>query len=123
MSLKHVSFICSSAEVMAQFYGVLGAVVEKDWPMPAEGLRRLVLRLGQGRIQFFEVEGEYPSPKAHWAEHIALELEDFDEMLRTLEVNAVKISRPLSRSPSGRRMIFILDPDGRQLELLEANPM
>lgn len=123
--LKHVSFLTRDLTATLAFYVRLGGVVEKELTT-AEGYRRAVLRLGQdglgaGRLQFFEVPGETPAPHAHWAEHVAVSLRGLRELLPGLRASGVTITRDLQPSPGGRDMAFVQDPDGRQVELLEAD--
>ncbi|GAA5512598.1 hypothetical protein Dcar01_01314 [Deinococcus carri] len=120
--LKHVSFLTRDLGAVLAFYSRLGGVVEKDLTT-AEGFRRGVVRLGQaqeagGRLQFFEVPGEAPAPHPHWAEHIALHVPDLRALLPDLRAAGVPVTRDLQPSPGGRDMAFVLDPDGRQVELL-----
>lgn len=117
--LKHVSFVTRDLGATLAFYTRLGGVVEKDLTT-AEGLRRGVLRFGEGRLQFFEIPGEMPAPHAHWAEHAALYLPNLRARLPELRAAGVTVTRDLQPSPGGRDMAFVQDPDGRQVELLEA---
>jgi len=118
MKLKHVSFVCEDADLIASFYVSLGFTLEKDLPRPEENLRRLVLKLGEGRIQFIQTQGMEASRSRGWMEHIALELGDFEGTVQRLKAEGVTFAREPTLSPSGRRMAFVLDPEGRQIELL-----
>ena len=119
MRLKHVSFCTRNANKLIMFYQLLGAILEKDAHHPEERLRRVVLRIGEGRLQFFESQ-EYPVIHfGSWLDHIAIELPHFDVYLQALADNNVHHSPEIKISRSGRRMCFINDPDGRQVELLE----
>ncbi|WP_034385215.1 VOC family protein [Deinococcus sp. YIM 77859] len=115
--LKHVSFLTSDLRAVLAFYTRLGGVVEKEQRTP-EGLYRGVVRLGEGRLQFFELPGETPAAHAHWAEHVALHVSDLRALLPQLRASGTVITRDLQASPGGREMAFVLDPDGRQVELL-----
>ncbi|WP_019585947.1 VOC family protein [Deinococcus apachensis] len=117
--LKHVSFLTRDLAAVLAFYTRLGGVVEKDLTT-AEGYRRGVIRLGEGRLQFFEVPGAAPAPHGHWAEHLALHVVGLRDLLPGLRAAGVTVTRDLQLSPRGRTMAFVLDPDGRQVELLEA---
>jgi len=122
--LKHVSFLTADLPTVLAFYTRLGGVVEKDLTT-AEGYRRGVVRLGPspegvGRLQFFQVPGEMPAPHPHWAEHIALHVVGLRALLPELRAAGVTVTRNLQPSPGGRDMAFVQDPDGRQVELLEA---
>lgn len=121
-SLKHVSFLTADADAVSAFYGQLGARVHKDLTT-SEGLRRLVLGFpGGGKLQFFEATGETPRPHPGWQEHIALHLSDLTASVKQLRASGVVFTRELTLSPSGNPMAFVLDPDGRQVELLQAGP-
>ncbi|OLV17046.1 VOC family protein [Deinococcus marmoris] len=122
--LKHVSFLTADLDAVLAFYVRLGGVTEKNLTTP-EGYLRGVVRLGGeegGRLQFFQIPGESPHPHAHWAEHIALHVTGLRALLPQLRAAGVTVSRDLTPSPGGRDMAFVLDPDGRQVELLEAGP-
>lgn len=116
--LKHVSFVTRDVDEVMAFYLELGGVMEKLLTTP-EGHRRGVIRLGEGRLQFFEIANEWPNPHSHWAEHIALQVYGLRELLPRLKAAGVSVTRDLQTSPGGRDMAFVLDPDGRQVELLE----
>ena len=118
--LKHVSFLTRDLPAVLNFYARLGGIVEKDL-VTHEGHRRGVIRLGEGKLQFFEVAGETPAPHPHWAEHIALHVRGLRTLLPELQAAGVTVTRDLQPSPGGRDMAFVLDPDGRQVELLEAD--
>lgn len=125
--LKHVSFVTRDADAVRAFYTGLGAEVRKDFVTP-EGFRRLVLEFqGGGKLQFFEQPGasaaippqrEVPHP---WMEHVALHLPDLPARLEELRARGVTFSRELSLSPGGTKVAFVLDPDGRHVELLESS--
>lgn len=126
--LKHVSFVTADLDATLAFYERLGGVTEKRLTTP-EGGERGVVRLGGsgksgeevgGRLQFFQLPGALPRPHAHWAEHTALYVTGLRALLADLRAAGVTVSRELAPSPSGRDMAFVLDPDGRQVELLEA---
>ncbi|MFC6590776.1 VOC family protein [Deinococcus lacus] len=85
-----------------------------------EGYRRAVVAFGAACLQFFEMAGEVPRPHPHWAEHIALQVPEVSRLVADLQAQGVTVTRPLQTSPGGRMMAFVLDPDGRQVELLEA---
>ena len=113
-----MSFLTRDLTATLTFYGRLGGVTEKDVVTP-EGYRRGVVRLGGGRLQFFQMFGEQPAPHSHWAEHIALHVRGLRDLLPELQAAGAVVTRDLQPSPGGRDMAFVLDPDGRQVELLE----
>lgn len=118
--LKHVSFVTADADAVIAFYTALGAEVTKDlWTL--EGYRRVVLTFeGGGKLQFFQAADERPAPHASWMEHVALHLSDLHGSIERLKAQGTVFTRDLTLSPSGNPMAFVLDPDGRQVELLQA---
>ena len=76
------------------FYGRLGGVVEKNLTT-TEGFQRGVVRLGEGRLQFFQIPGESPAPHAHWAEHVALHVPGLRARLPELRAAGVTVTRDL----------------------------
>lgn len=54
--------------------------------------------------------------------HLAFEVENLDETIRTLNEQGVKITDGPTRSSSGSRFIFIDAPDGYEIELIERPP-
>ncbi len=118
--LKHVSFLSADVDAVIAFYTLLGAAVHKDL-RTAEGFRRVVLSFaGGGKLQFFEAAGQTPRPHPAWQEHIALFLADLSGSVGLLKSGGVTFIRDLTLSPSGNPMAFVLDPDGRQVELLQS---
>lgn len=62
----------------------------------------------------------YPEQPQHaWMQHVALYLPDLKASVARLKAQGVTFARELTLSPSGNPMAFVLDPDGRQVELLE----
>ncbi|WP_425146681.1 VOC family protein [Deinococcus sp.] len=147
--LKHVSFTTADADAVTRFYVGLGAAVSKDMVTP-EGWRRLVLTFeGGGKLQFFQVPPaprqqtpaaevretqpdtqvlpSHPAPASRllhpphgWMEHVALQLSDLNAVIARLRSEGTTFAREPTLSPSGNPMAFVLDPDGRQVELLQA---
>jgi lactoylglutathione lyase len=54
--------------------------------------------------------------------HLAFEVENLDESIRTLDAKHIKITDGPTRSSSGSRFIFIDAPDGYEIELIERPP-
>ncbi|MEW6543403.1 MAG: VOC family protein [Nitrospirota bacterium] len=54
--------------------------------------------------------------------HLAFEVENLDETIRTLTAKGVKITDGPTRTSSGSRFIFIDAPDGYEVELIERPP-
>lgn len=119
--LKHVSFVTPDAALIQAFYAQLGATLDKDVTAP-DGLRRLVLLFpGGGRLQFWVTDRVQASIGASWLEHVAVELPDFDAVVARFKEQQVPFIREVQTLASGRRVAFVLDPDGRHVELLQAD--
>lgn len=121
--LKHVSFLTAHPDAVIAFYTLLGASVSKDI-VTGEGFRRLVLSFGGGgKLQFFQPPAAPERPALPedfaWMEHVALYLPDLNAGVAALRARGVTFARELTLSPSGNPMAFVLDPDGRQVELLQ----
>ena len=54
--------------------------------------------------------------------HLAFEVDNLDETIRTLNAKQIKITDGPTRSSSGSRFIFIDAPDGYEIELIERPP-
>lgn len=54
--------------------------------------------------------------------HLAFEVENLDETIRTLSAKQVKITDGPTTTSSGSRFIFIDAPDGYEVELIEKLP-
>lgn len=54
--------------------------------------------------------------------HLAFEVDDLDETIKTLTSRRIKITDGPTRTSSGSRFIFIDAPDGYEVELIERPP-
>lgn len=54
--------------------------------------------------------------------HLAFEVDNLDDTIRTLEAKGIKITDGPTRSSSGSRFIFIDAPDGYEIELIDRPP-
>jgi len=54
--------------------------------------------------------------------HLAFEVDDLDETIKTLNSRHIKITDGPTRTSSGSRFIFIDAPDGYEVELIEKPP-
>ena len=55
-------------------------------------------------------------------DHVALEVEDFDERVRRLEAAGLRVLRHGTRYSTGQRIVMMGDGTGNKLELIEAEP-
>ena len=55
-------------------------------------------------------------------DHVALEVEDFDERVRRLEAAGLRVLRHGTRYSTGQRIVMMGDGTGSKLELIEGKP-
>lgn len=121
LGLDHVSIIVADAERARRFYQkVLGLEL---MARPDLGFPGYWLDLGGGRsVHLMELpdpcEGITERP-AHGGRdyHFALRVDDIEAFACHLEAQGVAFTR----SRSGRSALFLRDPDGNALELVEAS--
>ncbi len=118
--ILHITWIASNLEYARQFYeGVLG--LRLDESRPDLGFSGVWYTLESGQ-QIHLMELPNPDPAHGRPEHggrdrhVALAVDDIAGMVVALEGAGVQFT--LSRS--GRPALFVRDPDGNTLELVEA---
>jgi glyoxylase I family protein len=118
LALHHVSMIVADTAQALEFYrDVLGLPV--DPARPDLGYPGAWLDVGGQQIHLLELPNPDPvaGRPAHGGRdrHCAFTVRDLDTLRRRLD--AAGIGYTLSRS--GRRALFVRDPDGNALELIE----
>ncbi|MBI3990283.1 MAG: VOC family protein [candidate division NC10 bacterium] len=110
--LHHVGIITVDLDKAMEFYGkVLGL---PTLPRPDLGFPGAWYALGAGQELHLMVLGETITPSRR---HIALEVEDLEETMKTLKEEGVRIrGEPIMRH-DGSRTLFCYDPDGNLLEI------
>lgn len=116
--ILHASVIVSdTARALAFYRDVLGLSLVTS--RPELGFAGAWLQVGCDQIHLLEVPN--PDPTSGRPEHggrdrhIALAIDDVSELQRRLDQAAI----PYTLSRSGRRALFVRDPDGNTLELVE----
>jgi len=115
--LHHSSLIASDLAVSRHFYETLFGFTPSPLrpKLPYDGIW---YEIGEQQIHLLIV----PNPEAGLERpahggvdrHVALHVTDWDELLRRLEAAGV----PYSASKSGRKALFIRDPDNNAIELI-----
>lgn len=132
----HTGLTVSDLDRSIDFYtDLLGCTVESRFSVGGKALETAVdtpdisgtfahLRTGETRIELVEYEpAGNPTPSESipqpGATHLAFAVEDVDAFLRELPDDVEPLSAPQT-TESGTRLVFIRDPDGNPIELLEA---
>lgn len=117
--LLHASLLVADlAEARAFYEGVLG--LTPDASRPALGFEGVWYALGTGAIHLINLPN--PDPTSGRPEHggrdrhVALGVSGWAELRARLDAQGL----PYTLSRSGRPALFVRDPDGNTLELIEA---
>lgn len=119
-SIAHASFLVADVEASLHFYRDILQITQ-NMTRPNFPFDGAWLDLGDSGQQLHLMQLPNPDPKegrpAHGGKdkHIALVVENIDELAARLENAGVEISR----SKSGRPAFFCRDPDGNALEFSE----
>jgi len=116
--IHHASVIVADTERSLAFYcGLLGLAADPQ--RPDLGYPGAWLWVGGDQIHLMEIPNPDPvvGRPAHGGRdrHLALEVRDLDALEQRLDAAAI----PFTRSRSGRRAIFLRDPDANALELIQ----
>lgn len=122
--LLHTRMRVSDMDETIQFYtDVLGLeVLERKTSPRGSHLAFLAVPNSQELIELCSFPPSGPVKVQEDLVHLAFEVDDLDETIRTLHAKGVKITDGPTRSASGSRFIFIDAPDGYEIELIERPP-
>jgi len=122
-SILHSSVLVANTEMSLNFYHeILG--IEIDHSRPDLGYPGAWLNIGNLEThnqQIHLIELPNPDPIDNRPEHggrdrhVALETDQFDQLVETLNSHKIK----LSLSKSGRKAVFFRDPDGNAIEVIQ----
>ena len=117
-SILHASFICSDLVSSVEFYrDVLSMTV--DDKRPDLGYPGAWLNFGNEQIHLLQLPN--PDPVHGRPEHggrdrhVAFSVENLDALIKRLTEHQLKFTL----SKSGRKALFVRDPDGNALEFIE----
>ncbi|MFP5505831.1 MAG: VOC family protein [Gammaproteobacteria bacterium] len=116
--IHHVSIIVADTARALGFYrDLLGLRVDDS--RPDLGYPGAWLWIGDRQLHLLELPNPDPvdGRPAHGGRdrHLAVTIDDLDMLARQLEATGIACTR----SRSGRRALFVRDPDGNALELIE----
>lgn len=110
--IQHINIQISNRELTREWYEkVLGAEFLDRGPELNRG--QLQLRIGSGEIHTTHTPNPAPSG------HFAVEIHDWDETIANLDALGVSYTPPTIRAYSGGHSIYIHDPDGNMIELVQ----
>jgi lactoylglutathione lyase len=124
MQLVHVNVRVRDIDTSMRFYEALG--FERRGRLQFDGAYNVYLGLpGDGdTLELTVNEGrEEPYDLGTGYGHVALEVEDLDELLARLAAQGIEPEKP-PYAPGGReefRICFVADPDGYRIELIDGD--
>ncbi|HRR56920.1 MAG TPA: VOC family protein [Acidobacteriota bacterium] len=112
--ILHVGIATRSIAVTSEFYRLLGLSVDRTEILRREGVKVATLKAGKTAIKLLEpVDDKSPvtrflDSKGEGVYHIALAVDDLDEMLQKLEKMGVRVlEERLGNEAEAVRMVFI----------------
>lgn len=119
-SILHASFICGDLTAAVAFYrDVLGMTVDEK--RPDLGYPGAWLNFGNEQIHLLQLPNPDPihDRPVHGGRdrHVAFSVENLDALIRRL----TEYGLIFTLSKSGRKALFVRDPDGNALEFIEQN--
>jgi catechol 2,3-dioxygenase-like lactoylglutathione lyase family enzyme len=129
LGLHHVSFTVTELERSVEFYRRLGFTLERtidveNVPRVSGWLRSTFLTTSGIRLELrqYEKRGQPTAPREVdiGDSHIALHVEDIDTWHRSLTAEGVRsLSSPQRSDDAASWWLFMLDPDGLRVELVQ----
>ena len=122
--LHHIAIICSDYERSKYFYTVvLGLTVIRETYRTERHSYKLDLALnGEYLLELFsfpEPPARPSRPEATGLRHLAFEVTNLDETIDHLHLHAVETEAIRIDELTGKRFVFIADPDGLPIEFYE----
>lgn len=117
LSMNWITLRVSDLEASLDFYHrILGLPVERRF----ESRGRQIVMLGQGgqpKVELIQTDG--PALKPECGVSVGFEVESLDEAVKHVTSRGIPVARgPVAPNPS-LRFIYILDPDGFEVQLAE----
>lgn len=122
--LHHIAIICSNYEQSKHFYtSVLGLTVLRETYRAERLSYKLDLALnGEYLLELFsfpEPPARPSHPEATGLRHLAFEVPNLNETITHLQLHAVETEAVRLDELTGKRFVFIADPDGLPIEFYE----
>ena len=138
MNLNHVGISVVNLERSVQFYcNMLNMAVIYTAPFggdPYEDVLAIpdvsgtmcVLKNNTVQLEIFHFERPEPATKSldepvssHGISHFGVDVDDIDATYQRLAAGGVKMHSAVRQFPSGMRAVYVRDPDGNVIELLQ----
>ncbi|CCQ35962.1 glyoxalase domain protein [Natronomonas moolapensis 8.8.11] len=136
LEAHHTGLTVADLDRSVEFYaGVLGCTVESRFSVSGDAFETVVgrdgvsgrfvhLNSGDSRIELVEYEPAGPPREPTTlpqpgGSHLAFSVDDVDALFEGLPDRIDPLSEPQT-TDSGTRLVFVRDPDGNLIELLEA---
>ena len=120
---EHINLSCKNIDTSQKFYQTLFP----DWYVRAEGINNGARWIHLGNPQFYLALNDSPQEERvhHIYEniginHVAFVIRDGEAMKALLERNDIEYYT--MTSPETKHRIYVSDPDGNEVELVEYNP-
>lgn len=122
--LHHIAIICSNYERSKHFYtSILGLTVLRETYRDERLSYKLDLALnGEYLLELFsfpEPPARPSHPEATGLRHLAFEVTNLSETIAHLQLHAVETEAIRIDELTGKRFVFIADPDGLPIEFYE----
>ncbi len=122
--LHHIAIICSNYEQSKHFYtSVLGLTVLRETYRAERHSYKLDLALnGEYLLELFSFPEPPPRPshpEATGLRHLAFEVTNLNETIAHLHLHAIETEAIRLDELTGKRFVFIADPDGLPIEFYE----
>ena len=122
--VHHIAIICSDYQKSKQFYiQVLGLTVVQEIYREDRQSYKLDLALnGQYLIELFSFPQPPPrvsGPEAAGLRHLAFEVDDLEKAIAVLQQYGVPYEPVRSDEYTGKKFLFLFDPDDLPIELYE----
>jgi catechol 2,3-dioxygenase-like lactoylglutathione lyase family enzyme len=120
-SIDHVHIHASDPAKTIEFYqNFFGAEVIQE--IESVGRKLTIMSLGdKSKLSILHIPPavEKPNPEMASIDHIGIEVENIEELIKQLKKNGFTFSVDLTQSPSGARIAFFFGPDNIYIELME----
>jgi glyoxylase I family protein len=123
--IDHIAVICSDYQKSKIFYTqILGFQILNENYRAKRSSMKLDLQLHNKYIielfSFPNPPERKSQPEACGLRHLALQVEDLDESIDTVQEHTIAFEPIRIDEFTGRRFLFLFDPDGLPIELVES---